>query len=85
MIRGGRTERHGLAERARCEVSGIQLAVVEHHAVRRRIDVVPTVCPAGTVAGFGENDWLSFSRTTLMVIAPAGGGVSLGPEGDELP
>src|SRR5262245_46896709 len=44
-----------------------------------------TVCPVGTVAGFGENDWLPFSRTTLMVIAPAGGGVSLGPEGDELP
>src|SRR6188472_1329661 len=44
-----------------------------------------TVCPAGTVAGFGENDWLPFSRTTLMVIAPAGAGVLLGAEGDELP
>src|SRR5262245_48336373 len=44
-----------------------------------------TVCPVGTVAGFGENDWLPFSRTTLMVIAAAGGGVSLGADGDEVP
>jgi hypothetical protein len=32
-----------------------------------------TVWPGGTVAGFGENDCAPFSRTTLIVMAPAGG------------
>jgi hypothetical protein len=43
-----------------------------------------TVAPGGTVAGFGENDWLPFSLTTLIVIASAGGGLP-GPVVDELP
>jgi hypothetical protein len=31
-----------------------------------------TICPAGIVAGFGENDWDPLTATTLMVTAVPG-------------
>src|ERR1041385_425113 len=48
-----------------------------------------TIWPAGTVAGFGENDCAPFSRTTSMTVAPTGAltggaGVAVGLVGDEL-
>jgi hypothetical protein len=36
-----------------------------------------TICPAGSVAGFGENDCAPLTATTLIVTTPATLGVGL--------
>jgi hypothetical protein len=46
-----------------------------------------TVCPTGTVDGFGENDCAPLMPRILIVIAPGGGadGLMFGVVGDTLP
>jgi hypothetical protein len=44
-----------------------------------------TVCPDGTVAGFGENDCAPFFATTLIVTTPELSGCGVGVLGLPLP
>ena len=89
MVRTDGPEGHRSAERGR---SGAILPVSREPSFSTtRCVTVSTLCqttvwPAGTVsAGFGENDWAPFSRTTLMTVAPAGGAVvPVGLVSDEL-
>jgi hypothetical protein len=87
VVRAWRRKRHPLAEPSWRNLPGVQFVVVEYPPLLIVSTLChTTVCPGGTVAGFGENDWLPLMPTTLIVIAPAGGADGLlGLVGDESP